>query len=178
MGRMFYSCPLNICLSGCQKIIKLPEDSCLTGCKWTTKPRLKTTCQSSSAPGESLSTASRVTKTLSRRGGMEISRARTWNAPPPRLKRALEEAEKKFAFLPTAFGVILTLLFMLAPGRGVNHWRLVPNCRERAWPLTSAHWLIAATVCLTVSVRAWVFCILFSYILFCLSPIPQKTCSS
>lgn len=52
------------------------------------------------------------------------------------------------------------------------------NCRERAWPLTSAHWLIAATVCLTVSVRAWVFCILFSSILFYLSPIPQKTCSS
>lgn len=42
------------------KIIRFPEDSCLTGCKWTPKLRLKTTCQISSPPEESLRTAAEV----------------------------------------------------------------------------------------------------------------------
>lgn len=42
------------------KISRFPEDSCLTGCKWTPKLRLKTTCHISSPPKESLRTAAEV----------------------------------------------------------------------------------------------------------------------
>lgn len=42
------------------KIIRLPQDSCLTGCKWTPKSGLKTTCQSSPPPEESFTTSAEV----------------------------------------------------------------------------------------------------------------------
>lgn len=37
------------------------------------------------------------------------------------------------------------------------------NWRERAWPLTSAHWLRATTVCPTVLVHVWLcMCVLYT----------------
>ena len=42
------------------KIIKLPQDSRPTGCKWTPMSRLKTTCQGSPPPGECFSTSAEV----------------------------------------------------------------------------------------------------------------------
>lgn len=42
------------------KIIRLPQDSRPTGCKWTPMSRLKTTCQGSPPPGECFSTSAEV----------------------------------------------------------------------------------------------------------------------
>lgn len=42
------------------KIIRLPQDFCPTGCKWTLESRLQTTCQGSPPPEESFNTSGEV----------------------------------------------------------------------------------------------------------------------
>lgn len=42
------------------KIIRLPQDFCPTGCKWTLESRLQTTCQGSPPPEESFNTSAEV----------------------------------------------------------------------------------------------------------------------
>ena len=169
------------------KIIRLPEDSCLTGCKWTPKSGLKTTCQSSPPPEESFTTSAEVswvTKDLVLEKSDE-GRLRTRFSKTDKTDSVEKLSNTSCVFFPQ----LLVNSFDTAVHFGSWSTRLPEslearaNWREGAWPLTSAHWLIAATVCPTVFCVCVSFCmcvfIYYSIIYYSIShftPIPQKMC--
>lgn len=160
---------------GVRKIIRLPADSCLTGCKWTLKLRLKTTCQGSPPPEETLGTVRRVTKILHWTGVMEMSSGQA-------ASRSFSTRNAIFRIwfrcVKVQKGIYHKLILFVFPQLLVSFdivvhagsWstslpeslEVCANWREGAWPLTSAHWLIAATVCPTVFVHEWL-CTSFIY---------------
>lgn len=122
------------------KIIRLPQDSCPTGCKWTLESKLKTTCQGSPPPEEYFNTSAEVSwvtnilKTVIKVNighvvfflfllkQTKIVHWLRWCDP---MKRFLIQV----ASSSHSFWCILTLLFTLAPGRQVSlsHRRLAPT---------------------------------------------------
>lgn len=168
------------------KIIRLPQDSCPTGCKWTPKSRLKTTCQIPPPPEESFNTAAEVswvTKILCWKRVMKVNFGHMWGRfsffffPKTKIKKCAIwfsqcDAVKKLSITSCVLFPQLWVNFDTAVHSGSWSTSLPEslearaNWRERAWPLTSAHWLIAATVCPTVSVCECVCVSLYTILLY------------
>lgn len=146
-----------------------------TGCKWTRESRLKTTCQDSPAPDDSFTSSAEVsweanspqtewltsaTDTFARGGCFFASFFCyvTFIVPFYSEMKTIHSGSSGVSLSKTGCVSSSQLLvdFDTAVHSGCRSTSLLEspearaNWRERVWPLTSAHWLIAATVCPTV----------------------------